>query len=124
MRDVNHGEIARAVERCEFGAQAAGGVAVERAEGLIKEQDTGFGDERAAHGDVLAFSAAERVREAVQEMIDAQQAGGGGDASATQLASDVLVAQTKGEIAFDVQVRKQQVVLTNHSDAALSGGSL
>ena len=39
MCNVNHGEIARAVERCEFGAQAAGGVAIERAEGLIEDQD-------------------------------------------------------------------------------------
>ena len=64
----------RLPERQQLGVQVELGVGVERAEGLVHQEDLGVHDQRAHQGHPLAHAARERGREGVLEALRARPA--------------------------------------------------
>ena len=73
VRDEHAGEIDLVVQTPQPAAQFLAHLGVERAEGLVQQQDLGFDRQRTGKGDALALAAGELVRIAVRQPVELHQ---------------------------------------------------
>ena len=85
------------------------GVGIERRERLVEEQHARFAGERPREADPLALAAGEGCRSRLGQMLDAQ---------APEQLRHTLPTAAEGNVALDVQVRKEGVVLEHETDGA------
>src|ERR1700729_2609811 len=119
MRNMQDSEFLRLVQGLQFAAQPGRRTTIQSAQRFVQEKNTRFGNQRSSDCHALLFSSTERVRIAVQQVLNAEQLGNIIYPATGMLAIALLISQSEGEIASHIQVRKQQVILVNHADAPL-----
>ena len=90
---------------------------IERAEGLVHNQDVGIGGERAGKADTLAHAAGQLMREVVAPAAEADGCEHLLGAAAALGRSDAAQLQAELDILEDALVREQREVLEDHRDA-------
>jgi hypothetical protein len=118
--DVDRGDAQLAGEGGDFGAQVVAEFGVEVGERLVHQERGGVAGDGPAHGDALAFAAGELAGEAVQEVLDAEHAGGGVDAGARVLAGG-LDAQREADVVAAGHARVEGEVLEDHRHVPVGG---
>ncbi len=109
------------VEAADFALQLAAEAGFQVRERLVEEEEFGLADQGPAQGNALPLSAGELPRAAVEQVVDAQHGGGGGDAALDFGLGGPPQRQAEGQVAEDRQVRIQRAVLEDHGDVALAG---
>ncbi len=92
---------------------------VERAEGLIEEEDRRPVHERPGEGDALGLAAGDLVRAAVLEAGQLHQVEHLGDPGLDVGVRNLLTAEAEGDVLVDRQVGKESVVLEDRVDVPL-----
>ena len=119
MRNMQNSEFLRRVQGLQFTAQPGRRTPIQSAQRFIQKKNARFGNQRSSNGHALLFSSTERVRIAMQQVLDAKQLRNFIYPAPGMFAIARLVTQSECEIASHIQVREQQVVLVNHADAPL-----
>jgi hypothetical protein len=87
---------------------------VERAQGLIEQQQLGPLDQRARERHALLLAAGQLVRLALGEAAELHEFQHGGHALGDLRLRHAVLLQAEGDILLDVHVRKQRVGLEHH----------
>ena len=95
----------------ELAADNAAGVRVERRERLVEEEDRGVARERAGERDALPLAARQVAGPGTGEMRDPE--------ALEQLVDPLSAAE--GDVAADVEVREERVLLEDEPDRAALG---
>ena len=108
------------VDADHLGLQRVAGDRVERAEGLVHEQDVGIGGKRAGEADALLLAAGELMRAAVAEgrRIELDQGHQFVDALVDALLRPAEQARHGGDVVADAPVRKQADRLDDVAETA------
>src|SRR5581483_755616 len=123
VRDIDDGLAERLLQVFELDAQRFAQLGVEVGQGLVHEKDARGADDGASNRDALHFPAGQPRGLAVQQVLDAQNFGGGAhlglDFGFGRLAN--RRAQRKGEIVIDRHGRIERILLKDERDIAVGG---
>ncbi|GMA87618.1 hypothetical protein GCM10025868_28680 [Angustibacter aerolatus] len=92
---------------------------VEVRQRLVHEEHLRLADDRPAHRDALALTAGERLRLALEVLLEVEDLGGLLDALADLRLLDAGDLQGEAHVVGDAHVRVQRVVLEDHRDVAV-----
>ncbi len=106
----------RPVDGFEFPPEAVTGGGVERRERFIQEEDARTEDKCPCDRGPLLLTAGERSRCAPEEMADPEHVSGLRDQIPDSGRISLLLPETKPYVLLDGQVRKEHVVLVDHTD--------
>jgi len=109
MGDVDGGNPLGVEEVAHVDAQSVAQVAVESAEGLVEEQQSGTRGEGSSEGDSLSFSAGQSGDVTLSEAGQPHKLEELRDAGAALPRG--LVSQAEGHVALDVSMREEQRIL-------------
>ena len=119
VRHIDAGRRELLLQFRDLGARLHAQFCVEIRERLIEEKHRGLAHDGATDGDALTLPAGEIARLAIEQMGDAEDFGGEGDASIRFVARDAAHAQTEFEILAHAHVRIERVALKDHGDVAI-----
>ena len=128
---MKHGETEAPVDGAQLILELLARPLVEGAQGLVEQQRVRLHGERPCQRDALPLAARQRLRLARQGLIDPQSLGQGAHGGAVappsgpgQEAPETTIAThlaAEGDVAGDVEVRKEQGILPDETDAAPLG---
>ncbi|MGX1121574.1 hypothetical protein RKD37_006937 [Streptomyces ambofaciens] len=118
--DVDRGDAQLPGQPGDLGAQVVAELGVEVGQRLVHQEGGGVAGDGPAHRHPLAFTAGELGGEAVEEVLDAQHAGGGVHAGAG-VGLRVLDAQRETDVPAGGHVGVQGEVLEDHRHAPFGG---
>jgi hypothetical protein len=119
--DEDAGGFQAVLQLADFVAHLDAELGVEVGERLVEEEGLGLADDGPAHGDALALAAGELAGLAVEELREAENLGGIGDALLDDGFRCAEVLQPVGHVLAHGHVRVEGVVLEDHGDVALGG---
>lgn len=119
----DEGRVHPVAQLCELHARTHPERRVEVRERLVQQEELRLFDDRPADGDPLPLAARQLRRLSVQLRFDLQHPGGLQHAPADLSLGDAGVAQTKGHVVAHRHVRVERIVLEDHGDAPVAGGS-
>jgi hypothetical protein len=121
MGDEKACDVDLVVEFSEPRAQFISDACVERAEGLVEEENFWPGCECSGERDALALSAGKLGGESFAVTLELDEVEEFVDAVADFVFGEFLDFESEGDILADIHMTKERVVLKDESDAALLG---
>ena len=94
---------------------------VEVGERLVHEEDLWLADDRPAQCDALPLAAGERLRLAIEELLEAQDPGRFADALVDLGFRRLAQLEPERQVVVDRHVRVERVGLEDHGDVAILG---
>ena len=119
VRDVEEGEAEPLLQALHLALHADAQVGVERAQGLVEQQDLRFGDQRAGNGDPLLLAAGELAHPAIEELAELHQFGDLADLGLDRGLVVTAERQAEGDVLANVEMREQREVLPHQPGGAL-----
>lgn len=119
MRDVDGRDAEAALQRRDLGAGLHAKLRVEVRQRLVHEEHAGLTHNRAAHRDALALAARERLRLAVEVVLEVKQLRGFEHPLGALFLRDTGDLQGEAHVLGDGHVRVERVVLEHHRDVAI-----
>ena len=119
MRDMDEGDAHLLLDPLELDLHLPAQLEVERAEGLVEQQDVGFVDDGAGKGDPLLHAAGQLPRTLLGAVAQLHQLEG-----FHRLAppvGDLALAQAETDVVEHAEVREQRVALEHRVHLALVG---
>ncbi len=120
MGHVQRGDAEPGVQELKLGAHLDAEIGVEIGERLIHEKAGGLAHNRPAHRDPLPLSSGKRRRLAIEEALEPQGSGRGGDTLGDLGAWQTSLLESEGEVLPDGHMRIERIVLKDHGDVALA----
>src|SRR6185437_12212936 len=120
MGHVQRGDAEPGVQELKLGAHLDAEIGVEIGEWLIHEKAGRLAHNRPAHRDPLPLSPGKRRRLAIEEALEPQGSGRGGDTLRDLGAWQTPLLEPKGEVLPHSHMRIERIVLKDHGDVALA----
>src|SRR5262249_7714439 len=115
--DVDRGRPDAPVELLELLARSRAQLRVQVGQRLVEEEHRRLAHDRAGEGDALPLAAGQLARLAVEQALDAEQAGGPLHLLAVLVLGHALRLQRKGDVLVHAEVGVERVALEHHGDA-------
>ena len=121
MRDIDKGDAQFPVHVLELELHFLAHLEIQRAQGLVEEQDLGLVDQRAGDGDTLLLAAGERAHAPLFEAFQIHQVQDSSDLALDHVLGRFLLPEAERDIVVDIHVREQRVPLEDRVDRPLIG---
>ena len=119
MGNIDEGRLQALMQLGDLGAHLHAELRVQVGERFVHQEDLRIADDRAAQRDALTLAAGERLRLAVEELLDAQNLRGLANELIDLVLRLLAQLQAEGHVVIDGHVRIERVVLENHRDIAI-----
>jgi hypothetical protein len=119
MGDVDGRGLELVLDARDLRAHLDAQLRVEVRQRLVHQEHLRLSHDRAAHRDALALAAGERLRLALEQVLEADDLRDPADPLADLRFRDLLDLQAVGHVVVHAQMRIERVVLEDHGDVAL-----
>ena len=119
VRDHDGGEAELLLQLADLDAHLLPQLGVEVGQRLVEQQHVGPEDERARQRHPLLLAARKLARQALAQMLEADQPQGLGDAAARSPSLDLAHLQPEGDVLRHRQMREERVALEHQAGVAL-----
>ena len=121
VRDVDRGGAQPALQRGDLGARLHPQLGVQVGQRLVHAEHLRLAHDRPAHGHPLALATGERLRLAVQELLEVEDLGRFPDPLGDHVLGLAGDLEREAHVLADAHVRVERVVLEDHRDVAVLG---